>query len=134
MDQERNRGKKYTVLKGIKNDIRCHISSQEKLEAHLLDYMQKHPELTPDPPSPPQGEFQKIMESLDKRGSRTVVRKQLKALYFGRRVFQLIQKPLMILMVVLVLLAASSMGAFSKRSCVFQTVKDRTGVSGAYRK
>lgn len=134
MGQERNRGKRCTILKEIKKDIGCRVSSQEKLEAHLLDYMQKHPELTPDPPSPPQGEFQKIMERLDKRGSRTVVRKQLKALYFGRRVFQLIQKPLMILMVVLVLLAASSMGAFSKRSCVNQTVKDRPGVSGAYKK
>lgn len=134
MGQERDCGKKCTVLKRIKNDMGCRVSSQEKLEAHLLDYMQKHPELTPDPPSPPQGEFRKIMEGLDRRGSKTVVRKQLKALYFCRRVFQLLQKPLMILMVVLVLLAASSMGAFSKVSGASQTMKDRPGVSDVYKK
>lgn len=112
MAQERNCGKKDSVLKGIKNDVKIHISSQEKLEAHLLDYMQKHSELTPDPPSPPQGEFQKIMEGLNRRGSETVIRKQLKALYLGRKIFQLVQKPLVILMMVLVLLAAASIGAF----------------------
>ena len=111
MEEERNHGKKHTILKRIK----YYTLSQEKLEAHLLDYMQKHPELTPEPPSPPPGEFQKIMAELNRRGAETVVKKQLKVLYSGHRFVNTLQKPLLILMVVLIVLAASAIGASAKK-------------------
>jgi hypothetical protein len=57
-------------------------NSREKLEVRLLDYMQKHPELTPPVPAPPPDEFEKIMTEFNKRGSKTIVRKQLQILHY----------------------------------------------------
>lgn len=112
MEKERNHGKKYSILKRIK----YYVLSQEKLEAHLLDYMQEHPELTPEPPSPPPGEFQKIMSELNRRGQETVVKKQLRILHCGNRLVNVLQKPLLIIMLVLIILAASSIGASAKKA------------------
>ncbi len=67
-------------------------NSREKLEARLLDYMQKHPELTPSVPAPPPDEFQKIMAEFNKRGSKTIVRKQLKVLHYYNLVIHFFQK------------------------------------------
>ncbi|MDK2967792.1 MULTISPECIES: hypothetical protein [Lacrimispora] len=71
--------------------------SKEKLEAHLLDYMLKHPELTPDVPAPPTDEFQKIMAELDKRGTKTIVRRQLIILHFCNFIIYCIHKPVLII-------------------------------------
>lgn len=71
--------------------------SREKLEARLLDYMQKHPELTPAAPAPPPDEFQKIMTEFNKRGSRTVVRKQLRILHYWNSVICCLQKSVLII-------------------------------------
>lgn len=126
MEQERNHGKKCSILKRIK----YYMASQEKLEAHLLDYMQKHPELTPEPPAPPPGEFQKIMAELDKRGTRTVVRKQLSVLYYGHRLVNFLQKPFMIAMVVLVILTASSIGVSAKKAYDYRMRERAAGEIG----
>ncbi len=112
MEKEKSHGKKYSVLKRIN----YYLSSQEKLEAHLLDYMLEHPELTPEPPTPPPGEFQKIMAELNRRGAETVIRKQLRVLYYGHRLVNSLQKPLLIVMVVLIILAASAIGASAKKA------------------
>lgn len=125
MEKERNHGKKYSMLKVIK----YHLSSQEKLEAHLLDYMQEHPELTPEPPSPPPGEFQKIMEELNRRGTETVVGKQLKMLYGGHRLVNSIQKPFLIVMVVLIILAASAIGSSAKKAHDYRIREQNPGES-----
>ncbi|WP_312445588.1 hypothetical protein [Lacrimispora sp.] len=125
MEKERNHGTMYFILKQIK----LYVSSQEKSEAHLLDYMQEHPELTPEPPSPPPGEFQKIMAELNRRGAETVVRKQLKVLYYGQRFVNSLQKPLLIVMVVLIILAASAIGASAKKAYDYQLREQNTGRS-----
>ncbi|MDR7814675.1 hypothetical protein [Lacrimispora sp.] len=125
MEKERNHGKKYSILKQIK----YHLSYQEKLEAHLLDYMQEHPELTPDPPSPPPGEFQAIMAELNRRGTETVVGKQLRVLYYGHRLVNSIQKPFLIVMVVLIILAASVIGAAAKKAHGYRLKEQGAGKS-----
>ena len=125
MVKERNHGKKHSILKRIN----YYASSQEKLEAHLLDYMQKHPELTPEPPAPPPGEFQKIMAELNRRGAETVVRKQLKVLYYGHRFVNSLQKPLLIVMVVLIILAASAIGASAKKASNYRMREENAGKS-----
>ncbi len=126
MEQERNREKKCSILKRIK----YYAESQEKLEAHLLDYMQKHPELTPEPPSPPPGEFQKIMAELDKRGSRTVVRRQLRTLHYGHRLVNFLQKPLMIIMVLLVIITVSSIGMSARKAYDYRMRVRKAGEIG----
>lgn len=116
MEKERNHGKKYFIL----NRIKFYLSSQEKTEAYLLDYMREHPELTPKPPSPPPGEFEKIMEELNRRGRETMVRRQLKVLYYGRRFINSLQKPLLVAMVILILLATSAIAASAKKAHDYQ--------------
>ncbi|ADL02794.1 hypothetical protein Closa_0151 [[Clostridium] saccharolyticum WM1] len=125
MVKERNHGKKNSILKRMN----VYDSSQEKLEAHLLDYMQKHPELTPEPPSPPPGEFQKIMAELNRRGAKTVVRKQLKVLRYGHRFVNSLQKPLLVVMVVLIILAASAIGASAKKANDYRMREQNAGKS-----
>ncbi|GEM_PF-664388 len=125
MEKERNHGKKHSILKRIN----YHMSSQEKLEAHLLDYMQEHPELTPEPPSPPPGEFQTIMAELDRRGTETVIGKQLRVLYYGHRLVNSIQKPFLIVMVVLIILAASAIGASAKKAHAYRLKEQNAGKS-----
>ncbi|MDR1770653.1 MAG: hypothetical protein LBS02_08455 [Hungatella sp.] len=126
MEKERNHGKKYSILKRMK----FYVSTQEKLEAHLLDYMQEHPELTPEPPSPPPGEFQKIMAELNRRGAETLVRKQLRMMYYGHRFVSSLQKPLLIVMVVLIILAASSIGASAKKAHEYRLKDQNTSKTG----
>lgn len=132
MAQERTHGKKCSILKCFN----YYLASQEKLEAHLLDYMQKHPELTPEPPAPPPGEFQKIMAELDKRGSRTVVSQELKILYYGHRLVNFLQKPLIISMILLIILVGMSIGRTAKYAYDYQ-LRERDSVekiSDAYEK
>ena len=70
--------------------------SKEKLEVRLLDYMQKHPELTPAVPPPPPDEFHKIMTEFNKRGSKTIVGKQLKILHYPCVVIHRLKKIVLI--------------------------------------
>lgn len=112
MEQERNNFIKCSILKRKKGNT----VSQEKLEAHLLDYMQKHPELTPEPPSPPPEEFQMIMEELNRRGKKLLIRKQLEILNNCRRMVCYLHKPFMIAMTVCVLVSVTTIGISSKRA------------------
>lgn len=116
MERHRNHEKTCSIIKRMKN----HRNTQEKLEAYMLDYMQRHPELTPEPPSPPPGEFQRILAELDKRGTKTVVSRQLTLLNYGYGVIKSLQKPLIIIMVVLVLATMWSIGISSKKSYDYQ--------------
>ena len=52
--------------------------------------MQEHPEITPDdePIEAPPGDFQKIMEEMNKRGIEPAVRKQLKWKILFDRIFR----------------------------------------------
>lgn len=99
MEQERKTRKKRSVLKKIK----YYFTSEEKEEALLLDYMQKHPELTPEPPPPPDGEFQKIMKELDRRESGAAVKRRFRKLSFVKPFVDVIQKPILIALGVVLL-------------------------------
>ena len=88
MEQKKDSINKYSIF----HLLNTNQNSREKLEAHLIDYMQKHPELTPAAPAPPPDEFQKIMTEFNKRGSKTVVRKQLRILYYWNSVICCLQK------------------------------------------
>ncbi len=112
MEQEQIGFKKCSILKRKK----INTASEEKIEAHLLDYMQKHPELTPEPPSPPPGEFQMIMEEINRRGTKLLIRKQLQILNNCRRVVYYLHKPFIITMMVCVLVSVSSIGVSAERA------------------
>lgn len=111
MEKERNPGIKCFILKRMLS----YVSSQEKSEACFLDYMREHTELTPEPPSPPPDEFQKIMAEINRRGVETVISRQLKVLYYVQKFRKSIQKPMLILMAALILLA-SVMGGSAKNA------------------
>ena len=69
------KGKRSSVFKRI----RYFLTRQVRMDARLLDYMQEHPEIGSDEEhkSPP-GEFQKIMEEMERRGIKLAVKRQLK--------------------------------------------------------
>ena len=115
VEQERNNFKKCSILKRKKGNT----VSKEKLEAHLLDYMQKHPELTPEPPSAPPEEFQMIMEELNRRGTKLLIRKQLEIINNCRRMVCYLHKPFIIAMTVCVLVSVTTIGVSSKRAYKF---------------
>ena len=94
-----------------------------KLEAQLFEYMRKHPELTPDPPVPPPGEFQKIMEELNKRGKKLVVRRQLIMWHRGGRLIKLLHKPLLVAMLAAVLLMGSNVELPLKKRTDFNQIQ-----------
>lgn len=112
MEKETKTRKKGPFFKRIK----YYFTSEEKKEALLFDYMQKHPELTPAPPTPPAGEFQKIMVELEKRDSESVVKKRFRKLSFVRPLAQMVQKPTMIALALLLLLGYISVGMSAKKA------------------
>ncbi len=97
---------KTPILKQIMHGTK----SQEKLEAHLLDYMQKNLDLTPEQISPPIGEFQKIVDELGKRGPETVMRRQIRLFHQSFRAVHFFQKPLILLMVIIIMAAVCAVG------------------------
>jgi hypothetical protein len=111
MEQGRNYHNKCSIFKRLKKNR----ASEEKLEAYLLEYMQKHPELTPEPPSPPPGEFQLIIEEMKRRGSTTVLAKQLKLLDKYRRLVYYLHKPFMVSMVICVIFSVTSIGVCANK-------------------
>lgn len=112
MEQDKNHKRQCSVFKRIK----YFFTTQEKLDAHLLDYMQEHPELTPPPPAPPGNEFQKIIMELDRRGSRIVVRRQLKLLRFGGRIGSFLHKPAILILAVVIFLGGTSAGVSADKA------------------
>jgi len=94
VEQKKDSQNKYSIY----HLLNTNHNSREKLEACLLDYMQKHPELTPAVPAPPPDEFQKIMTEFNKRGSKTIVRKQLRVLHYWNSVICRLQKSALIIL------------------------------------
>lgn len=80
------KGEKCSVYKRIK----YFLTRQREFDARLLDFMQEHPEITPDdePLEAPPREFQKIMEEMNKRGIKPAVRRQLKWKILFDRIFR----------------------------------------------
>lgn len=109
-------GRDYHNICSIFKRLKKNKASEERLEAYLLEYMQKHPELTPEPPSPPPGEFQMIMEEMNRRGSNTVLTKQLKLIDKYRRIVYYLHKPFMVSMVICVILSVTSIGVCANKS------------------
>lgn len=95
---------------------KCSILGKNKSNRTLIDYMQKHPELTPVTPSPPPDEFQKIMAEMDRRGVKCLLRRQLSVLHYCRRLAYHVHKPFLLSMVVCVLLAATSIHLSSEKA------------------
>lgn len=112
MEQRRDYHNICSIFKRLKKNK----ASEERLEAYLLEYMRKHPEITPEPPSPPPGEFQLIMEEMNRRGSTTVLTKQLKLIDKYRRIVYYLQKPFMVSMVICVILSVTSIGVCANKS------------------
>lgn len=79
------KGKRRSVFKRI----RYFLTRQVRMDARLLDFMQEHPEIVPDGAlEAPQGEFQKIMEEMERRGIKPAVRRQLKIKMWFDRIFR----------------------------------------------
>lgn len=114
-------GRDYHNICSIFKRLKKNKASEERIEAYLLEYMQKHPELTPEPPSPPPGEFQIIMEEMNRRGSTTVLTKQLKLIEKYRRIVYYLHKPFMVSMVICVILSVTSIGICANKSGRYPT-------------
>ncbi|WP_394524428.1 hypothetical protein [Lacrimispora sp. JR3] len=112
MEQKKNNLKKCSILKRKKRTR----DFEENLDSHFVEYMQKHPELTPEPPSPPPGEFQMIMEELNRRGTKLLVRKQLEMINKCRRMVFYLHKPFMITMMALVIMSAITIDISAERA------------------
>lgn len=69
------KGKRCSIFERI----RYFLTRQVRLDARRLDFMQEHPEIASngDLEAPP-GEFQKIMEEMERRGIKPAVKRQLK--------------------------------------------------------
>ncbi|EFD00182.1 hypothetical protein NQ487_19730 [Hungatella hathewayi] len=79
------KGKRISVLK----QIRYFLKRQIRIDARLLDFVQEHPEIITDEKlEPPPGEFQKIMEEMDRRGIKPAVERQLRLKRWFDRIFR----------------------------------------------
>lgn len=59
------------------------------MDARLLDFMQEHPEIASDGDlEAPSGEFQKIMDEMERRGIKPAVKRQLKLKMWFDRIFR----------------------------------------------
>ena len=59
------------------------------MDARLFDFMQEHPEITSDGDlEAPPGEFQKIMDEMERRGIKPAVKRQLKLKMWFDRIFR----------------------------------------------
>lgn len=69
--------------------IRYFLTRQVRMDARLLDFMQEHPEIASDRDfEAPPGEFQKIMEEMERRGIKPAVKRQLKLKMWFDRIFR----------------------------------------------
>lgn len=92
------------IFEKMKSSIIRRELLRKSLTSQPPENVQRYTELPSSFPAPPEGEFNKIMEELNRRKKVTVVRKQLRILYLGYSILPIVQKPLMILMMVLILL------------------------------
>lgn len=69
--------------------IRYFLTRQVRLDARRLDFMQEHPEIASDGDlEAPSGEFQKIMDEMERRGIKPAVKRQLKLKMWFDRIFR----------------------------------------------
>lgn len=69
--------------------IRYFLTRQVRMDARLLDFMQEHPEIASDGDlEAPSGEFQKIMDEMERRGIKPAVKRQLKLKMWFDRIFR----------------------------------------------
>lgn len=118
MEQKKHK-RSSSILKQSKKDEVVLV----KFEARLLEYMQNHPELAPDAVIPPPDEFQKIMDGLNKRGKKLVVRRQLILRYQARRLIRFLHNPLLITMLAMVLLMESNKVMTVKKPSDFNQIQ-----------
>lgn len=114
MDQNRNQGKKCSVFRRIK----YFLTPQVRLDARLLDFMQEHPELTPnsEPLEAPPSEFQKILTEMDERGIKPPVKKQIQIKKCFVQAGKWMQKPAFAALLVVLILGGTSAGVSAKKA------------------
>lgn len=80
-------------MKGRRNSVfkrvRYFLTRQVRMDARLFDFMQEHPEIASDGDlEAPPGEFQKIMDEMERRGIKPAVKRQLKLKMWFDRIFR----------------------------------------------
>lgn len=128
MNQDAKNENKNSVLQGIKKIFTPH----RKRDAQLLDDMRISSEISPDsePPAAPEGEFQKIMAEMERRGIEPAIRRELKVKRGFRRAGKLIQKPAVIMVLVVMILAGTSAGVSAKKAYDYRKREKEAGKAG----
>lgn len=79
------KGRRSSVFKRI----RYFLTRQVRMDARLFDFIQEHPEIASDGDlEAPPGEFQKIMDEMERRGIKPAVKRQLKLKMWFDRIFR----------------------------------------------
>lgn len=127
MDQNKKHGKKCPVLKRIKN----FLTSQIRLDARLLEFMQDHPEITPDsdPIEAPPGEFEKIMAEMNARGIKPAIRRELAVRKYFKQAGRYMQRPAFVALLVVLILGGTSAGVSAKKAYDYRMRERRVGKS-----
>ncbi len=126
-----NQFRKQSINCSIFNQIKYCFFHRASHEAALLDFIQEHPNATPEPPPAPVGEFDKIMREMKSRKIKPVIRRQLKT----QRVYEnltnqiRIPKPAIVLLAVVIFATGTSVGVSAKRSYDFRIREKETGKS-----
>lgn len=127
MDQNKKHGKKCPVLKKIKN----FLTSQIRLDARLLEFMQDHPEITPDsdPIEAPPGEFEKIMAEMNARGIKPAIRRELAVRKYFKQAERYMQRPAFVALLVVLILGGTSAGVSAKKAYDYRMREREVGKS-----
>lgn len=127
MGQNRNHGKIRAVYKKIK----YFLTPRARLDARLLDFMQDHPEISPDsdPLEAPPGEFEKIMAEMKKRGMTPAVSRQMTVRKHLRQAGTYVQKPAFVALLVVLILGGTSVGVSAKKAYDYRMRERRVGKS-----
>ena len=128
MNQDAKNENKNSVLQGIKKIFTPH----RKRDAQLLDDMRTPSEISPDsePPAAPPGDFQKIMAEMERRGITPEIRRELKIKRGFHRAGKLVQKPAVIMVLVVMILAGTSAGVAAKKAYNYRVREKKAGESG----
>lgn len=127
MDQNKKHGKKCPVLKKLKN----FLTSQIRLDARLLEFMQDHPEITPDsdPIEAPPGEFEKIMAEMNARGIKPAIRRELAVRKYFKQAGRYMQRPAFVALLVVLILGGTSAGVSAKKAYDYRMREREVGKS-----
>lgn len=127
MDQNKKHGKKCSVFKRI----RYFLTSQIRLDARLLEFMQDHPEITPDsdPIEAPPGEFEKIMAEMNARGIKPAIRRELAVRKCFKQAGRYMQRPAFVALLVVLILGGTSAGVSAKKAYDYRMREREVGKS-----